>query len=299
MNLIKWIDKRKHWWKVFVLIFAVSVTVVGYIGVKTYEYAPPIADFKDPKGRLVFNARSITDGQQVFFRYGLMDYGSFLGDGGLRGPDFTAEALNLTARWVGEHHDRAWRDRMADGGLRRSFVRALVQQELKENRYDRATNTVTLSAAQAEAFERLVRYYGEKFGKGGELAGAEAFEPANYISDEKEVRDLSAFFFWGGWLCAAKREGFGYSYTHNWPYDPLAGNTPAGGIVLWSVIGVLSLILSLGVVFYYYGKLDREAVLEAQKAQTPPIATAEAVDRFRPTPTQRGLPGQTPDDHRS
>jgi quinol-cytochrome oxidoreductase complex cytochrome b subunit len=32
MNILKWIDQRRHWWKVFVIIFAVSVTVVGYIG---------------------------------------------------------------------------------------------------------------------------------------------------------------------------------------------------------------------------------------------------------------------------
>ena len=42
LNLIKWVDQRKHWWKVFVLIFAVSVSVVGYNGYKTYEYAPLI-----------------------------------------------------------------------------------------------------------------------------------------------------------------------------------------------------------------------------------------------------------------
>ncbi len=28
------------------LIFTISVAVVGYIGYKTYQFAPPIADFK-------------------------------------------------------------------------------------------------------------------------------------------------------------------------------------------------------------------------------------------------------------
>ncbi len=70
MNLIKWLDQRKHWWKAFMLIFTVSVAVVGYIGYKTYQFAPPIADFKGKQGQLVFSSRSITDGQQVFFRYG-------------------------------------------------------------------------------------------------------------------------------------------------------------------------------------------------------------------------------------
>jgi nitric oxide reductase subunit B len=88
-------------------------------------------------------------------------------------------------------------------------------------------------------------------------------------------------------MCAAERPGYKYSYTHNWPYDPLAGNIPHGGLVLWSVIGMLFVILTIGVIFYYDGKLDREALLEAQSAKISPLATTEVVDRLKPTPTQR------------
>ncbi len=287
MNVIRWIDKRQHWWKVFLLIFVVSVMVVGWIGVGTYSAAPPLADFRDERGRLLFEGAGITRGQQVFLRRGLMDYGSFLGDGGLRGPDFTAEALRLTARWMHEEIDASWRERVPDAAARNAMVRGLVQTALATNRYDEETNTVTVGPAQRAAFERLVIYYGEKFGHGGELARGEVFRPAGYISDPSEIRDLTAFFFWGAWLCAAHRPGLDYSYTHNWPYDPLAGNLPTAGVTLWSVIGALVLVLALGVVFYFYGKLDREAVLEAQAASTPPLATTTDVDAARPTATQR------------
>ena len=158
-----------------------------------------------------------------------MEYGSFLGDGGMRGPDFTGESLNLTARWMNETYDREWAERLPDAEERAIFVRALVQKELKRNRYDPATNAVAMSAAQAAAFEKLVRYYTQKFGAGGDLVGVETFQPANYITDPGEIRDLTVFFFWGGWLCAAERPGFEYSYTHNWPHDPLAGNTLTAG----------------------------------------------------------------------
>jgi nitric oxide reductase large subunit len=287
MNIIKWIDKRKHWWKVFVIIVAVSVAVVGYIGYQTYQYAPPLADFKTESGEVVFEGHAITDGQQVFFRYGLMEYGSFLGDGGMRGPDFSAEALHLTATWMNQFRDAQWQERVPDDGERASLVRTLVQEELKRNRLDASSNTVVVSNAQAEAFHRLKLYYGQKFGAGGELAGNEVFAPANYITDPQEISDLTAFFYWGGWMAAAERPGFDYSYTHNWPYDPLAGNTPTAGVMFWSVIGALALVLSIGVVFYYYGKMDREAVFEAQQAKTPPLATTKMVEKFEPTPTQR------------
>lgn len=301
MNLLKWIDHRRHWWKVFFLIFAVSVAVVGYIGYKTYEFAPPICDFVGEDGTRIFSAEDIVAGQKVFFRYGLMEYGTFLGDGGMRGPDFTAEALHRTARWMNEFHDAEWRERVPDPARRAVIVRSLVAEELKHNRYDPEyyarrgqiresrydRGAVVMSDAQAHGFGTLVRYYREKFGPGGELAGIETFRPTGYIRSEEEIRSLAAFFYWGGWLAAAQRPGRPYSYTHNWPYDPLAGNLPHGGLVLWSVIGVLVVIGAIGVIFYFYGKLDREAILEQQKARLPPFATADTVDRFKPTPTQR------------
>ena len=82
MNILSWIDQRKHWWKVFVLIFAVSVAVVGYVGVKTYQFAPPVCSFVDEQGNEVFTGKDINAGQQIFLRYGLMEYGSFLGEWG-------------------------------------------------------------------------------------------------------------------------------------------------------------------------------------------------------------------------
>jgi len=151
--------------------------------------------------------RAITDGQLIFFRYGLMEYGSYLGDGAMRGPDFTGEAPNLTARWMNETYDREWAERIPDAEERALFVRALVQKELKRNRYDAATNAVAMSAAQAAAFEKLVRYYSQKFGAGGELVGIETFQPANYITDPREIRDLTAFF--AGAVGCARRSGPG------------------------------------------------------------------------------------------
>jgi nitric oxide reductase subunit B len=287
MGLLQRIDQRRNWWKVFVLIFVVSVSVVGYLGYKTYEYAPPIVDFVDPSGAIVFRAADITAGQQVFFRKGLMDYGSFLGDGGLRGPDFTAEALHQVAASMTARYDAAWQVRVPDARQRAGVVGALVRDELKANGHDPGQRRVTLGPAQAAAFPSLVAYYGQKFGRGGDLVGPEVFSTPDYITDPDEVFQLTAFFFWGSWVCAAERPGFAYSYTHNWPYDPVAGNTPTPGITFWSVIGALVLLLSMGVVFYLYGRVDRDRIVESQAARAPPLATVEMVDRSRPTPTQR------------
>ncbi|MCC6202278.1 MAG: cbb3-type cytochrome c oxidase subunit I [Gammaproteobacteria bacterium] len=301
MNILKWVDQRRHWWKMFAVIFGVSVAVVAYIGVKSYQHAPPISDFVDEDENVVFRSQDVIAGQKVFFRHGLMDYGSFLGDGGLRGPDFTAEALRLTAQYMLAYLDTDLAAQIPQPELRQPLAESLMRQQLKTNRYDaryharqgraetgtQHPGAVVLTPAQAHAFERLVAYYREVFGRGGELAGGEKFPHADYIADPDEVRQLTSFFFWGAWLAAAERPGHGYSYTHNWPYDPLAGNLPHGGLVMWSVIGTLALVLSLGVIFYVYGKADREAVWEAQRTELPPLATTDVVERFRPTATQR------------
>ncbi len=308
MNIISWVDQRKHWWKVFMVIMAVSVGVVGYIGYNTYQFAPPYCDFVDENGNIVFARTNIEDGQLAFKRNCLMDYGSYLGDGGLRGPDYTAEALHLTTLYMIEYYDEQEKAAIPDDDKRKTVVEALVQKELKQNRFqpdpddphNRKKGQVVLTVAQTGAFTKLLKYYQQKFHGGGELtkdvyAGQfpeigkgfdEASTAKNSMSDD-EIRDLTAFFFRGAWVGSAKRPGYAYSYTHNWPYDPLAGNIPHGGLVLWSVIGTLVVIATLGVIFYFYGKMDREAVLEAQQAKMPPFATMEMVDHFKPTPTQR------------
>lgn len=301
MKALKLIDQRKHWWKIFVLIFAVSVAVVGYIGYKTYQYAPPVCDFVDEKNEVVFRAEDIVAGQKVFFRYGLMEYGSFLGDGGMRGPDFSGEALKVTAERMMEFKEKDWKEKVADDAERKAVVQSVVQAELKKNRHDpnfyanhpggseeyRKAGAVVMTPAQADAFHHLVRYYSEVYGEGGALAKKEHFKPGKYIGSEEEKRQLAAFCYWGGWLCAAERPGYTYSYTHNWPYEPIAGNTPHGGLVLWSVIGVLVVILSIGVIFYYYGKMDQEEMEEKHNTRQAPFASSAVVDAFKPTETQR------------
>lgn len=302
MNIFKWVDQRKYWWRVFAVIFVVSISVVGFVGVNTYTYAPPIVNFVDEDGRVIAKAGDIIKGQKVFQRYGLMDYGSFLGDGGLRGPDYTAEALQMTARSMLDYKQHELASQIPDSDMRRQLAESMMQNRLKQNGYDteyysrqgvpeapgsQASGAIVLAPSQVYAFEQLVNYYDEVFGRGGELAGSEQFQHGDYITDTDQIRHLTSFFFWGAWFSAAERPGYSYSYTHNWPYDPLAGNLPHGGLVMWSIIGSLILVLSLGIIGYVYGKLDRESLWEVQNLQAPPLATEQVVDKFRPTATQR------------
>src|SRR5262252_4993546 len=75
------------------LLFGFTTMIVG--GVLMYRSRAPIPDaVVDPSGKTLFTAADIQDGQDLFRKRGLMDYGSVLGHGAYLGPDYTAEALH-------------------------------------------------------------------------------------------------------------------------------------------------------------------------------------------------------------
>jgi len=266
---------RRSWWLPLSLVLVVGLGSMIFVGTRTYQDAPPIPDFVGEAGELLVPAAAVTRGQAVFLKYGLMNHGSMFGDGAGRGPDFTADALHAVARAMRDHH--ASRDEVEVAA-----AEARSRADLRRNRYDAARNRVVLGEAQAYAARELERRYAAMFR--GE--GSEAFHPAGYISDAAELRDLAAFFFWGAWVCAAERPGKDYSYTHNWPYDELAGNRPSAPVMMWSVAAALGLIGVLGAVLFLYGRYGSLAGWR-QAGAAAHLATRARIAAFAPTPLAR------------
>ena len=98
------LSDRKYWSLYFLVTVAITVAGVGYYGGVAVSEVPPVCDFVTETGEVVFSADMITHGEEVFHLRGLMSYGSFLGDGSERGPDYTAEALHLTAASMVKHY---------------------------------------------------------------------------------------------------------------------------------------------------------------------------------------------------
>ncbi len=266
---------RRNWWLPLLVVLAIGLGSMLFVGTRTYQDAPPIPEFVAESGETVVSAAAITRGQIVFLKYGLMNYGSMFGDGAGRGPDFTADALHAMALAMRDFH--ASRE-----GVDAAGAQARAQAEIRHNRYDPASNRTTLGEAQAYAARELGRRTAAMFR--GE--GTEAFHPVGYITDAAELRDLAAFFFWGGWVCGAARPGQDYSYTHNWPYDELAGNRPSAPVMLWSVAAALGLIAVLGVVLFLYGRYSSLASWR-QAGDAARLATLTRIETFGPTPLQR------------
>lgn len=275
-DFLQFIMNPKKWWIPLLFIFTISAAGVILIGYETYEEAPPIPNFVDEKGAVIVSHHDVLKGQAIFQKYALMEYGSMFGDGGNRGPDFTAQALHLISNYMNEFYRN--QPNVTEGEL--LGIGERVKQELKRNLYDKNVNSVKLNAAQQFAIEQLHRFYFDFF------TADPSFNPSYYLTKENEIRSLTAFFFWGSWVCSVERPGETYSYTHNWPFDPKAGNTPEAPVILWTIIGSFGLILGLGIVLFYHGrmdKLDDRTFLD----NASPLMTKSGVDRFRPTATQK------------
>ncbi|MBK9686512.1 MAG: cbb3-type cytochrome c oxidase subunit I [Saprospiraceae bacterium] len=239
----------------------------------------------DGSGKVVVDKAAMTRGQEVFHKYALMEYGSFFGDGAQRGPDFTAQALHKVQEMMVDFYAREWvinkgeaPDQYAIGQLRER-----VKDELKQNLYKKDMDVVTLSVAQAFAYKGLQDFYVNNFkGRNDD----EIHLPSDYIKNEAEIRDLAAFFFWGAWVCVTERPGSTYSYTHNWPFDPDAGNSPTSPVILWSVLGLLAFVLMCGIVLYYIGQYN-QLPNKFFKPSTKDLFSMKRVGDFTPTKSQK------------
>ncbi|MBK9736351.1 MAG: cbb3-type cytochrome c oxidase subunit I [Saprospiraceae bacterium] len=282
---MSYIMNTKNWWGPLTFILIISLLGVGMIGYQTYIDAPPMSGFKDDKNNVIFDQQTIERGQEVFHKYALMEYGSFFGDGAQRGPDYTAEALHQITLFMNDFYISEFNT--LKGVMPDQYeikqINEKVKQELKVNRWDKVSGLVVLSPSQIYAYGKLQNYYNNVFfnNKGGKGS-----LPSEYIKDPKDVENLSSFFYWGAWVCVAERPGANYSYTHNWPFDPLAGNSPTSPVILWSVLGLLAFVLMCGIVLYFIGQYN-QLPNKFFKPATKDLFSVERVNAFAPTPTQK------------
>ncbi|MGC2112057.1 MAG: cbb3-type cytochrome c oxidase subunit I [Candidatus Korobacteraceae bacterium] len=216
-------------------------TVLGMLAYRTYTGEPPIpARVTDDSGHTLFTRTDILAGQAVFLRNGLMEYGSIFGHGAYLGPDFTADYLHRAALSVIEFH----------GGETSDRAKLQTVSDFKNNRYDPSTDALMYTAAQAHAFEQLRNDYGEFFGEPTTKYGLRP----NAIRDPEQIRQLTAFFSWSAWASAARRPGLPYSYTNNWPPEPLVENRATADAIVWSVLSLIALLGGIGLLFAAFGR---------------------------------------------
>ncbi len=234
-----------RWFQAALLTFLIGFSVLGYLAARVYDDSPPIPEsVVSSGGEALFSGADIMAGQHVFQKYGLMQYGTIFGHGAYLGPDFTAQYLHRAGLSMVAFHRQA--------GRSAAEAEAAVRGEFKQNRYDPQRKRLVLADAQVHAFEALRRFYAEYFAEPLQQRGLK--RPS--ITDPDEIRRLTAFFAWAGWVSSAVRPDRDYSYTNNWPPEPLAANTPTPDALLWSVLSLIALLGGAGLLFFFIGRYD-------------------------------------------
>jgi len=263
-----------HWLTAAVITFTFGFAVLGYLAARIASGSPPVPqEVRSEQGDVLFTEADIVAGQHVFQKYGLMQHGTLYGHGAYLGPDYTAEALHRGSQAMLAHY-------LAEG-MSDAEARARVRRELKANRYDPETGVLTFTPGQVAAFGVLVDHFRDWLG--AEQEGLR--RPV--IEDPGSVRSLTAFFTWAAWTTAAVRPGTEHSYTNNWPPDPLAGNSPTGAALLWSVLSLVALLGGTGIVLFVFGRYEQ---LGWQREERPGALRFRNPEEIRLTPSQRAVP---------
>ena len=91
----------KKYWIGFAAVIIISFAVLGYIGSKIYQKAPPIPDkVVSTNGEVIFDKGEISAGQNVWQAMGGMELGSVWGHGSYVAPDWTADWLHREAVFI-------------------------------------------------------------------------------------------------------------------------------------------------------------------------------------------------------
>jgi nitric oxide reductase subunit B len=252
-NTYERISRRWAWGAVATMIIGFSVLI--WIGILAYREAPPIPKLVVTNdGQRIFTGDDIRAGQQVFLKYGLMENGSIWGHGAYLGPDFSADYLHglaLDARHLLARDFYGKKPEMLSA-LETETVHTAVPPMLKDNWYDNSTDTLVFKEAEAVSYQRQIGrwtgYFSEPAANGGLRA--------DYITDHGELRQLTAFFAWTAWASVVARPGKPYSYTNNFPYDPLAGNNLTSESILWSALSLITLLAGTALVLFAFGRFD-------------------------------------------
>ena len=277
------IQSVSPWWRIGVLIAViVGFSVLIGMTVSAYQYAPPIPDeVIGADGATIFTGDDILAGQATFLKYGLMENGTIWGHGAYLGPDFSAEylhTLGLEAFVVlaGQLYNKSPEELTAG---EKAAVEAQVAALLKQNRYDAASGTLQFTEIEAASFQNQIDKWTIYFAEPHNSAGLKSA----VISDPQELRQLTAFFAWTSWASVANRPDKPYSYTNNFPFDPLVGNVATTDSLIWSALSVGGLLGGLAIVLFVFGRWNTLG-WRAENGQRPRVAEMGVV-----TPSQRNI----------
>jgi len=267
-------SKKRLWLGLASLLIA-SFAVMLWLGAELIQTKPPIPDrVVAANGQVLYTRDDIQTGQQVWQSIGGQQLGSIWGHGALVAPDWSADWLHRETEALLELQSRnATGESYAslDDG-EKAKAQAAVKPMIRTNTFDAAKNEIVVSDMRAQAISMVAAHYESVFSNDPatrELREAYAMKN-DTVPDAAKRRAMTAFFFWTAWAAGTDRPGYeNRSYTNNWPYEPLIGNTPTPDNFIWSMFSILFLIGGVGLLAWHYAAYHGKEALPTPPAQDP------------------------------
>src|SRR5690606_24334665 len=140
--------ERKLWWS-FILVVAISFSVLLYYGYEIYQVSPPVPEqVVDADGKVLFTGQEIKDGQNVWQSIGGQEGGTIRGHGAYVAPDSNAdwldrEAHNMLDSYVLQEFASADAD-ISDEDEAKLLTR--LKNNIRKNTFNEETNILPIDA---------------------------------------------------------------------------------------------------------------------------------------------------------
>jgi nitric oxide reductase subunit B len=239
-NVLKWI------------LLAVAIACFAALGLatkRTYEGTPPFPErFITKAGTVVMTDQDVIAGKAGFQKADLMDYGSLYGMGSYFGEDYTADNLVRIAGLTEGNIAQAnyGKPLAALPPEQQTAVKASMQAMLQgvdltasiAVLHDPLANAISLRRDQITQW--LLHH---DYAKGWTQA---------FSLDAATARQTADFLIYSSLTTVARRPGSTASWTQNWPFEPLVGNTPTTSTFIWTWISICFTFLAFGAVLFIY-----------------------------------------------
>ena len=268
-NVLKW---------VLLIVALVTFGLLAWATTVTYRTAPPQPDrFLGTNGRVLMTAADIAAGKGGFQKADLMDYGSLYGMGSYYGEDYTAAILvrlgtetqnNIALNRYGQSFSALSEDQQASAAT--SMRRTLQSVDLTRREVVLPEALANAAIGVRDDVARTLR-----------VADPHAGWTPAYSLSPALARQTADFLVFSALTTVARRPGLSWSWTENWPYEPLVGNTPTTNTFRWTWMSFCFTFFAFGLVLFIY-----EFFLnDPDNAPMDPVLST-----FRPlTPSQRRI----------
>jgi len=242
----------KKVWIAFSSVVILSFIALIWVGTEVYQTQPPIPETVIIKetGEVFLTKADIQIGQNVWESIGGMEVGSIWGHGSYVAPDWSAdwihkEAVFMLNAWAKKDFNSTYENLDVEN---KAALKARLIQHIKTNTYNAKTGSITISKDRYTAILENYKHYTDIFSNGYEKYAI----PKGALVDTEKLAQLNAFLFWTSWAASTNRPDLDYTYTSNWPHEPLIDNTITPDSQIWSGFSIILLLLFIGGLSYYY-----------------------------------------------